>query len=161
MTLRIAGKIPNSITDGPGLRFVIFAQGCKHNCPGCHNPQTHDFSGGYEVETADLAAEIMRDPLLSGVTFSGGEPFEQPEAFADLAEKLPGVHIIAYTGYTFEELSAKPEARVLLNKTDILVDGRFQIDKKTYDLKFRGSANQRVLGAKESVRLGEARETDF
>jgi len=161
VNIRIAGTVKNSITDGPGYRYVIFAQGCRHNCAGCHNPQTHAFDGGEEVDINALAADIQKDPLLGGVTFSGGEPFEQAEAFAELAKLLGGMHIICYTGYAFEELLAKHGARELLSLTDILIDGRFDINQKSYDLKFKGSANQRVLDSKESVRLGKAVETAF
>ena len=92
-TLRIAGIVRESIVDGEGLRFVIFGQGCPHRCPGCHNPQTHDFSGGTVVPFSRLLSEIRKNPLLKGVTFSGGEPFCQAEAFARLARQirtLPG-----------------------------------------------------------------------
>jgi len=161
VNIRIAGTVKNSITDGPGYRYVIFAQGCPHNCPGCHNPHTHAFGGGELTDTGELAADIKKDPLLGGVTFSGGEPFEQAEAFAELAELLGDTHIICYTGYTFEELYAKPESRELLRRIDVLIDGRFDINQKSYDLKFKGSANQRVLDSKESVRIGKAVETAF
>jgi len=161
MSIRIAGIVKNSITDGPGLRYVVFAQGCKHNCPGCHNPETHNADGGELADTRRLAGEVKSDPILSGVTFSGGEPFEQPEAFSELADLLPGTNIVCYTGYLFEQLIADEKKLTLLKKIDILVDGRFDIKQKSYDLKFRGSANQRILDAKESVRRGEAVQIDF
>ena len=105
-TLRIAGIVRESIVDGEGLRFVIFGQGCPHRCPGCHNPQTHDFSGGTVVPFSRLLSEIRKNPLLKGVTFSGGEPFCQAEAFARLARQirtLPGkLDLTVYSGYTFE-----------------------------------------------------------
>jgi anaerobic ribonucleoside-triphosphate reductase activating protein len=143
---------------------VVFAQGCPHRCPGCHNPHTHDFSGGEAADTRELALQIREDPLLSGVTFSGGEPFEQCEAFSDLADLVAGIqerelNIICYTGYTFEELLNIPEARILLEKIDILIDGHFDKHSKSYELKFKGSANQRVISAKESIRLGKVVET--
>jgi len=158
MKIRIAGIVKNSVVDGPGLRYVIFAQGCGHNCLGCHNPHTHALNGGEEREIGEIAAEIKSDPLISGVTFSGGEPFEQPEAFAKLADLLPETNVICYSGYTFEELLTKPNAGILLQKIDVLIDGRFDITQKSYDLRFRGSANQRVLNAKESVKSGGAVE---
>ena len=83
--IRLAGVIRESIVDGPGLRFTVFCQGCPHGCEGCHNPDTHDFNGGYDCEISKITAAIDENPLLDGVTFSGGEPMCQPEAFLNLA----------------------------------------------------------------------------
>ena len=83
--LRLSGVISESIVDGPGFRYVVFTQGCPHGCPGCHNPQTHDFNGGTLIDPLTLLPEIDENPLLAGVTFSGGEPFCQPEALLPLA----------------------------------------------------------------------------
>ena len=107
--LRVAGIVPESVVDGPGFRYAIFTQGCRHNCFGCQNPQTHDFAGGYVVDTDDLFAEMTEDPLIRGMTFSGGDPFEQPAPLAELAAKVHAVgkDIVAYTGYTYEQLLAK------------------------------------------------------
>ncbi|NLU51740.1 MAG: anaerobic ribonucleoside-triphosphate reductase activating protein [Clostridiaceae bacterium] len=155
--VRIAGIIGESIVDGPGIRFVVFAQGCKHNCPGCHNPQTHSFIGGKLVSIDSIIEEIKKNPLLDGVTLSGGEPFEQAEVLAELARKVKemGLNVMTYTGYTFEELiseSGKDKGwDKLLCETDILVDGRFEIDKKSLLLKFRGSSNQRIIDVKKSL----------
>jgi anaerobic ribonucleoside-triphosphate reductase activating protein len=101
--VRIAGIIRESIVDGPGIRFVVFAQGCKHRCEGCHNPQTHDFSQGKLVEIDRIIKEMKKNPLLDGITLSGGEPFEQPEVFGELARRCKelGYHVMVYTGYTF------------------------------------------------------------
>ena len=106
MELRIAGTANDSIVDGPGIRFTIFTQGCPHHCEGCHNPQTHDFSGGKLADTDELLDRIRSNPLLDGVTFSGGEPFCQAEALAELGSRIRslGLNIVTYTGYTFEEL---------------------------------------------------------
>ena len=106
MELRIAGTVNDSIVDGPGIRFSIFVQGCPHNCEGCHNPQTHDFNGGAIFTTEELLDKVKGNPLLDGVTFSGGEPFCQAEALAKLGKdiKALGLNIITYTGYTFEQL---------------------------------------------------------
>ncbi|MBO5364276.1 MAG: 4Fe-4S cluster-binding domain-containing protein, partial [Clostridia bacterium] len=112
---RISGIEPESIVDGPGIRYVIFVQGCPHHCPGCHNPQTHDFEGGKEQDFASILTEIDKNPLLSGVTFSGGEPFCQAEALAELGKRIKGrgLNLVCYSGYTFEELlrmgKTKPE----------------------------------------------------
>ena len=76
--LRIAGTIGESIVDGPGIRYVVFTQGCPHGCPGCHNPQTHDPAGGFWAETDEILSVLAENPLLDGITLSGGEPFLQP-----------------------------------------------------------------------------------
>ena len=159
--IRISGIAKNSIVDGTGIRYVIFGQGCPLKCEGCHNPDTHDFNGGRLVLISQIAAEIKKDPLLDGVTFSGGEPFVQPEAFAALADAVADYNIFCYTGYTFEELYKKPEAHILLNKLDVLVDGRFKKSQRTYNHKFRGSGNQRAIDVKESIKCGKAIEIDL
>ena len=154
--VRIAGIVKESIVDGPGIRFVVFAQGCKHQCDGCHNPATHDFNGGYLVDVDAIINEMKKNPLLDGITLSGGEPFEQPEAFCELAKRSKelGYHVMAYTGYTYETLMEKknePRLRLLEN-TDLLVDGKFEMEKKSLMLKFRGSQNQRIIDVKKSQR---------
>ena len=98
--LRISGVVPESIVDGRGFRFTIFTQGCPHHCPGCHNPQTHDFSGGKLVDTDWLFQELKKDPLLKGVTFSGGEPFCQPGILARLAQRIHQQTKLDVTVYT-------------------------------------------------------------
>ncbi len=149
MKLRISGIIDESITDGPGYRFTVFTQGCPHHCQGCHNPQTHDFSGGKEIDTEVLLPVIKGDPLLDGVTFSGGEPFVQAEPLADLAEKVKqlGLNVWVYSGWTYEELKAmnQPAVDRLLAACDVLVDGRFEISQKSIALWYRGSKNQRLV----------------
>lgn len=151
--LRIAGTIGESIVDGPGIRYVLFTQGCPHGCPGCHNPQTHDFAGGKEVTVDTLLADITKNPFVKAVTLSGGEPFCQPAALAQLAAPLKekGYHLMCYTGYTFEQLLQKEDARSLLEQLDLLVDGPFVADRKNIELKFRGSDNQRVLDVPASL----------
>ena len=145
--LRVAGVIEESIVDGPGLRFVLFLQGCRLHCEGCQNPQTWDFEGGTLVPGDEVLARIKADPLVHGVTFSGGEPFEQAEALLPLALALmeQGYHLMAYTGYTLEQLLQKPACRALLECLDLLVDGPFIEAQKSLDLRFRGSCNQRIL----------------
>lgn len=165
--LRLAGVIKESIVDGPGIRFVVFGQGCPHRCPGCQNPQTHDFDGGYETDTENILAAIQKNPLLKGITLSGGDPFVQPEAMAELAEKAHslGLDVVTYTGYTIEELLAgldeHPGWRQLLEQTDTLVDGRFLLEQKSMLLKFRGSKNQRIIDSKASLEQGRAVEKPF
>ncbi len=147
ITLRVAGIIEESIVDGPGLRFVLFLQGCRTHCKGCQNPQTWDFDGGTPVSAADILARIQCDPLVHGITFSGGEPFEQAEALLPLAAELKnrGYHLMAFSGYTFEQLLPKPGCRELLSLLDLLVDGPFIEEEKSLELRFRGSRNQRIL----------------
>jgi anaerobic ribonucleoside-triphosphate reductase activating protein len=149
--LRIAGVVKESIVDGPGLRFTIFAQGCPHRCKGCHNESTHDFVGGYDCETEKILKEIDKNPLLTGVTFSGGEPFCQPEQFYDLGMKIKvrGLDLMAYSGYTLEQLQdlALTDTAVagLLGIIDYLVDGPFILEERDLNLEFRGSRNQRFI----------------
>jgi len=165
--LRLAGVIRESIVDGPGWRFVVFAQGCPHRCKGCHNPQTHDFDGGYDTTVENIINEVKKNPYLKGVTLSGGEPFCQAKPLAVLAKKAHelGLDVITYTGYTYEELieGANEENGYieLLKETDILVDGRFILEEKTLELRFRGSRNQRVIDPKVSLKEGRVVETDF
>lgn len=157
--LRIAGIVQDSIVDGPGLRYVIFTQGCPHHCPGCHNPQTHDFNGGREADPEELIEEIMKNPILSGVTFSGGEPFCQAEALVFLAEKIKenGKHLMIYTGYLLEELQEKKDPWIdrLLELADVLVDGPFLLEQKNLTLPYRGSENQRVIDMVKTRNCGK------
>ena len=153
MKIKLAGIIENSISNGEGIRKVIFAQGCKHHCKGCFNPSTHDFNGGYECDTDKIVERINNDYMIDGVTFSGGDPFEQAEAFAEIAKKInPELDIWCYTGYTLQELldkaNEKPEWVDLLTNIDVLVDGRFEEDKKDRNLKFKGSSNQNIIQLK-------------
>lgn len=145
--LRVAGVIEESIVDGPGLRFVLFLQGCRLHCPGCQNPQTWEFDGGTLVPADEVLTRIKANPLVHGVTFSGGEPFEQAEALLPLALELrkQGYHLMAFTGYTLEMLLQKPECRAFLETMDLLVDGPYVEAQKSLDLRFRGSRNQRIL----------------
>ncbi|MBQ3892155.1 MAG: radical SAM protein [Mailhella sp.] len=145
--LRIAGVVEESIVDGPGLRFVLFVQGCPIHCPGCQNPQTWDPRGGTEITCRKVLDKILQDPLVHGVTFSGGEPFEQAQALLPLALALRerGYHLMAFSGHTLEALLTRPECRPLLEALDMLVDGPFVEAEKSLELRFRGSRNQRVL----------------
>lgn len=150
MKIRLAGIIENSINNGEGIRKVIFAQGCKHHCKGCFNPSTHDFNGGYECDTDKIIERINNDYMIDGVTFSGGDPFEQAEAFAEIAKNInPDLNIWCYTGYTLQEIidkaNEKPEWVDLLTHIDVLVDGKFEEDKKDRNLKFKGSSNQNII----------------
>ena len=161
-TLRLAGVIRESIVDGPGIRMTVFGQGCPHHCEGCHNPETHDPNGGYISHPENILKAIDQNPLLQGVTFSGGEPFVQAEAFAELGEKIKekGLHIVTYSGYTFEEIlkgieNGKPGWKELLDVTDLLIDGRFIMEERSLNLLFRGSKNQRLVNVKKSLEEGK------
>lgn len=163
MELRIAGTVNDSIVDGPGIRFTVFTQGCPHHCEGCHNPHTHSFEGGETVALETLLKKIKSNPLLDGVTFSGGEPFCQADVLAELGAEIKkiGLNIVTYTGYEFEHLYENREKNgwgKLLEVTDILIDGKFILAQKSWDAKFRGSSNQRYLDCKASLISGKATE---
>lgn len=153
--LRLAGIVNDSITDGPGIRLTVFTQGCPHHCPGCQNPQTWDFAGGQEMSTDEIMAQIKQNPLLSGVTFSGGEPLAQAAALLPLAEQIKqqGLELAVYTGYTFEQLLELNDRHInqLLALTDTLIDGPFIQAQRNLELNFRGSENQRILQAAASL----------
>ena len=157
--LRIAGTVNDSIVDGPGIRYTIFTQGCPHHCPGCHNPQTHDFAGGQDVDMEKILEEIFNNPILSGVTFSGGEPFCQAEALVPIAEaiKEKGKHLMIYTGYLLEHLQKMESVGVqrLLELADVIVDGPFILAEKNLTLSYRGSENQRVIDMVKTRKSGE------
>lgn len=160
LTIRIADIVQESIVDGPGIRMVIFTQGCPHHCPGCHNPQTHDPHGGRKVNVVEIIDQMLRNPLLDGITFSGGEPFDQPDAVARIAQaaKRLGKDVWCYTGYTWEEILKDYNKKWVLMDIDYLVDGRFDIKQRTLDLPWRGSRNQRIIDVMESLRSGEVVE---
>ena len=161
--LRLAGVIRESIVDGPGIRMTVFGQGCPHRCKGCHNPETHNPEGGYTSNPENILKAIDQNPLLQGVTFSGGEPFLQAEGFAELGREIKkkGLHIMTYSGYTFDEImegagQGAPGWKELLEVTDILVDGKFVQEEKSLNLLFRGSKNQRLINVPKSLEKGEA-----
>ena len=134
-TINIAGIMEDSIVDGPGLRTAIFAQGCPRRCEGCHNPESWAFGTGTDMTVQDLFWRVKKNPLVRGVTFSGGEPFSQAEPFTELAKllKANGYEVASYTGYTFEELleNGTPAQKQLLAALDILVDGEFVLAQQS------------------------------
>ena len=156
--LTIGGIEPESIVDGPGFRYTVFVQGCDFRCPGCHNPQLQSFTGGRRVSVAEITAEVKANPLLSGITLSGGDPFTQAGPCAVLAEEVRalGLSVMTYTGYCWEELLAsdRPEWRRLIEATGILVDGPFIQAQKNIGLRFRGSANQLLIDVPQSLAAG-------
>lgn len=165
--IRIAGVVRQSIVDGPGLRMVVFVQGCPLKCPGCHNAQAQDPAGGYDCKIEKILREFDRNPLLLGLTLSGGEPFCQAQQLVPLAQAIHerGKTVWCYSGYTWEELmemaGQSPAVRELLMLCDVLVDGRYEETQKSLTLRFRGSRNQRILDVPRSLAAGEATEYQF
>ncbi|MBR0228861.1 MAG: anaerobic ribonucleoside-triphosphate reductase activating protein [Clostridia bacterium] len=156
MNIRIAGVVNDSIVDGPGLRFSVFTQGCSHHCPGCHNPETHDPQGGHDEDTEALIAKMKKNPLLSGLTLTGGDPLEQSAPCLELAKAAHalGLNVWAYTGYTWEQLLDRddPDQMALLREVDVLVDGPFILAERSLELDYRGSKNQRLIDVPASLR---------
>ena len=156
--IRLAADLQSdSIVDGPGLRAVLWTQGCAHHCKGCQNPQTWDFNGGGLIPLEVVYEAIDELECQTGLTFSGGDPMFQPEACNKIAEyaRKKGLNIWCYTGFTFEEImkmsEEKPIYREFLDKIDVLVDGRFKIEERDLNLLFRGSRNQRLIDVKKSL----------
>lgn len=157
MVVRLAADIqPDSILDGSGIRTVIWFQGCLHNCEGCQNPETHDMNGGMVVDVDEIKMKLKNLKYQSGITLSGGDPFFQPEAALEIAKfaKSIGLNVWAYTGFTYEALLSDKSRLDLLKYVDVLVDGKFMIDKKSLNCKFRGSTNQRLIDVKKSMEAG-------
>ena len=160
--LRVAGELAASIEDGPGYRYVLFVQGCPFACKGCHNPQSHSFSGGYFMSPDDIIKKVCDNPLLDGMTFSGGEPFEQAAVLSALAQKIndKGLNVVCYTGYTYEEIIASkdPNKIDLLKRCWLLIDGRYIEGLRSWQHEFRGSSNQRIIDVAKSLEAGRAVE---
>ena len=158
MEIRIFGTVEDSIVDGPGLRYSVFVQGCPHHCPGCHNPESHDFAGGKVADTDTLIRPLKMNPLLDGLTLSGGEPMCQPEGCLQLAQAAHAarMNVWCYTGYTWEALHQEndPARMALLQEIDVLVDGTFILAQRSLELKYCGSRNQRLIDVKKSLAAG-------
>nr|WP_317412339.1 anaerobic ribonucleoside-triphosphate reductase activating protein [uncultured Solibaculum sp.] len=155
--VRAAGVAQDSIVDGPGLRLCLFVQGCPHHCPGCHNPETHDPKAGYDLPVKDILQKIRENPLLDGVTLSGGEPLCQPRPLAYLAEEARKMekNVWLYSGFTWDQIlkmrEEDPDVRRLLGQVDVLVDGPFLQSQRSLELRFRGSSNQRLIDVPKSL----------
>lgn len=163
MKIRLAAPSlqTDSIVDGEGIRAVLWTQGCSHNCPGCQNPQTHSFEAGYIVDIEDIMRQIDNLEGHDGVTFSGGDPFYQPQECLEIAKYIhkKGLNIWCYTGFTYEALltlsNKNKNIMNFLKEIDILVDGPFILEQKSLDCIFRGSPNQRIIDVKESLAEGK------
>ena len=159
MDIRVFGIEGDSIVDGPGIRLAVFTQGCIHNCEGGHNPESHDPNGGKLIDTDRIIKFASENPLYDGVTLTGGDPFYQPVPCAVIAEgvKKLGLNVWTFTGYTWEQImnSGNEDFMRLLKASDVLVDGRFEKDKRSLELKFKGSTNQRTIDVKASLEKGE------
>jgi len=160
--MRLSGITQESFVDGPGIRMVLFAQGCTHHCPHCHNPESWPPGGGREYSVKQITRMIKRrystGRPIRGITFSGGEPFMQAAGFAEIARcaRDLGWDICTYTGYLYEELikSADVYTLALLDLTDILKDGPYIHERRDIGLKFKGSDNQRLIDMAATRRAG-------
>lgn len=155
--LRLASPLQqDSFVDGPGIRMVVWTQGCIHNCPGCHNPLTHDRMGGMLYDVESIIEEMKESRLQSGLTLSGGEPFLQAKELMPIIDAAKELHlnIWAYTGFSYEELIQDPVSLALLKNIDVLVDGKFLQEQKDHRLVFKGSKNQRIIDVQKSLQEG-------
>jgi len=157
--MRLSGITQESLVDGPGLRYVIFTQGCAHQCPHCQNPETWDMDAGKEYSARQLIRLLKQQKKTKqGVTFSGGEPFLQASELAEvaLAARQMGWDVVTYTGFTYEELieDANGGVKALLSASDILIDGRYVHALRSIELPFRGSSNQRIIDIAETQKKG-------
>lgn len=154
----VSGIMHSSSVDGTGFRDVLFVSYCPHHCDGCHNPETWDKKNGRLMTVRSVYEELTQSDITN-ITFSGGEPFEQARELAFLAKYIKMHHrknFWVYSGYTFEQIIADPEKKVLLDECDVLVDGRFEKENRELNMRFRGSLNQRIIDIKKSLEKGEA-----
>lgn len=165
--IRLSGIAYESLVNGPGLRRVFFSQGCNHNCKGCFNEDTHDFEGGEERDMDELISEVVKNPMIKGITFSGGDPFERAEEFAYMAKKFKevGLNIWSYSGYTYEYILKNIDKRKgwkdLIDNLDVLVDGKFEEENKIEGLRYRGSSNQRIIDIHKSIESNNVITLDY
>lgn len=161
----VASIIKESTIDGEGIRYVVFTQGCKHNCKGCQNPSTHNFGCGKMISASEIYDDMIKNPLIDGLTLSGGDPFFQAKQCCELAKlcKNNGYDIWAYTGFNFEDFlnfrnNIKCNVMItsdmieLLRYIDVVVDGRFILEERTLESKFKGSSNQKIVDVKKSLK---------
>lgn len=166
-SIRLSGIAYESLVNGPGMRRVFFSQGCKHNCKECFNEDTHSFEGGELLNMDELIKDVEENPMLKGITFSGGDPLEQADKFAYMAKKFKalGLNVWSYTGYTFEYILENLHKRIgweeFIANIDVLVDGKFEVHNKEDGLRFKGSSNQRIIDVKKTLEAGEIKELIF
>ncbi|MCQ2237461.1 MAG: anaerobic ribonucleoside-triphosphate reductase activating protein [Bacteroidales bacterium] len=163
MYIHVLNIVESTAVDGPGLRNSVYCSGCVNRCPGCHNPQSWDLAAGQPMLVEDVAQKLLSDDMCN-VTFSGGDPMYQPEAFAELARIIKSrsnKNIWCYSGYTFEEIIQDPAKKKLLVNVDVLVDGRYVEALRDTDLLFRGSSNQRILDVSKSLAEGHAVDFNY
>lgn len=153
--VNILDVVRGTTVDGPGFRTSIYFAGCRHECPGCHNPQSWDFSAGTPMSVSELM-DIIREEEFD-VTFSGGDPLYSPVFATELAREIrkDGYGLWIYTGFRFEEIYCRPEFTELLGLADVLVDSPFVLSERDTDLLFKGSSNQRLINLPESLKTGE------
>ena len=145
--IRVLDVLEQTMADGPGFRTAIYCAGCKHCCKGCHNPQSWDMNGGKWMNVDDLF-DLVASDSMSDVTFSGGDPFYQVDAFTALAKRIKSETdktIWCWTGFTIEEIEADPHLAQMLPYLDVIVDGPFILEQRDTQLLFRGSPNQRII----------------
>lgn len=159
--IRIMGIAHNSVVDGEGIRDVIFTAGCPHHCYGCHNFETWNINNGKEKSIDDILQDLN---IRCHLTLSGGEPFMQAKQLTELIQEYKKIkknpNIWIYSGYLFEDLTKNKIFMGLLKECDVLVDGKFEMDKKVRGLKFKGSTNQRIIDIQESLKRGEVVRKD-
>ena len=154
MKIRLAAYLqPDSIVDGEGVRTVVWTQGCPHHCPGCHNASTWDFDDGALIDVEEVIEELKTIQNQDGITLSGGDPVCQADACYEIGKAAHemGLNVWCYTGFTYEQMLSNPKTRRLLNQIDVLVDGKFIQEEKSYDIYFRGSRNQRIIDVPKSL----------
>lgn len=156
MDLQVAGFLEHSTVNGLGFRSVVFLSGCPHHCPDCQNEAMQAYDYGETITQDELLSRILKNkPLIDGVTFSGGEPFEQSSALLPLAQKLKaeGLNLWCYTGYTYKQLLEDEHKKRLLAEIDVLVDGLFLKQLMDPNLKYRGSSNQHIYALEHGTIL--------
>lgn len=155
--IRLAGIVDESFTDGVGIRYTLFTQGCKHKCHNCQNPETWDFNGGQLFDIDRLIEDIKENPLLDGITLSGGDPMYQTQEILELIQKIKSntsLTVWIYTGFLYEQCIVDKDKLEVLKYTDVLVDGEYDEAKRSLQLKFRGSSNQRIIDVQKSLESG-------
>lgn len=151
--LSILNVIHDTTVDGPGFRTAIYAAGCTHRCPGCHNRQSWDIENG-TPHTIDQLLEIIKEDEFANVTFTGGDPLFQVEGFTELAQRIKrgtNKNIWCYTGFLYEDILRSDRLSQILPFIDVLVDGKYIEALRSEELRFRGSSNQRIINVRASL----------